>query len=102
MVIKGIGSGQGIERAFPTPLAKGTKAAAPAEDFSKFMGEMVGKVNDMQINADKSIQSLATGESKGLHEVMLAVEKASISFQFMNQIRNKAVDAYQEVMRMQV
>lgn len=102
MVIKGIESGIGIEHAFPSPIAKETKVAAPAEDFSKYLGEMVGKVNDMQVTADKSIQSLAVGESKNLHEVMLAVEKASISFQFLSQVRNKAVEAYQEVMRMPV
>lgn len=102
MVIKGIESGIGVEQAFPSPLAKETKTVSPTEDFSKFLGDMVSKVNNMQVTADKSIQGLATGESKGLHEVMLAVEKASISFQFMNQVRNKAVEAYQEVMRMPV
>ena len=102
MVIKGIESGMGITPAFPSPAAKEPRNAAPVEDFSKFLGDMVGKVNDMQVTADKSIQSLAVGESKGLHEVMLAVEKASISFQFLSQVRNKAVEAYQEVMRMQV
>ncbi|ACM18862.1 flagellar hook-basal body complex protein FliE [Geotalea daltonii FRC-32] len=102
MVIKAIESGTGIEHAFPSPVAKETAGAAPAESFSKYLGEMVGKVNDMQLSADKSIQSLATGEATGLHEVMLAVEKASISFQFLNQVRNKAVEAYQEIMRMPV
>jgi flagellar hook-basal body complex protein FliE len=101
MVIKGIESGYGIERAFPSPLQQ-PKKSAPTEDFSKMMGEMVTKVNDMQVDADKKIQSLASGEAKGLHEVMLSVEKASISFQFLNQVRNKAVEAYQEIMRMQV
>ena len=63
---------------------------------------MVGNVNQLQQNADQSIQGLATGQSKGLHEVMIAVEKASISFQLLNQVRNKAVEAYQEIMRMPV
>ena len=70
--------------------------------FGKFLEEMVGKVNDLQQNADQAIKSLATGESKGLHEVMLAVEKSSISFQMLTQVRNKAVEAYQEIMRMPV
>lgn len=102
MVIKGIESGMGVQQAFPSPVAKETGGAGPAGDFSKFLGDMVGKVNDMQLSADKSIQELSTGESKGLHEVMLAVEKANISFQFLNQVRNKAVEAYQEIMRMPV
>lgn len=63
---------------------------------------MVGKVGELQAGADKSIQGLATGQNNGLHEVMLAVEKASVSFQLLTQVRNKAVEAYQEIMRMQV
>lgn len=102
MVIKAIESGTGIGQAFPSPVAKEAEGTAPVQSFSTFLGDMVGKVNDMQQTADKSIQGLATGESKGLHEVMLAVEKASISFQFMTQVRNKAVEAYQEIMRMPV
>ncbi|WP_243374363.1 flagellar hook-basal body complex protein FliE [Geotalea sp. SG265] len=102
MVIKAIEGGTGIGQAFPAPAAKEKAGAAPVESFSTFLGEMVGKVNDLQQTADKSIQSLATGESQGLHEVMLAVEKASISFQFLTQVRNKAVEAYQEIMRMPV
>jgi flagellar hook-basal body complex protein FliE len=75
---------------------------APAESFSKVMGEMVAQVNANQQSADKAIQSLATGEAKGLHEVMIAVEKSSVSFQFLAQVKTKVVEAYQEVMRMPV
>ena len=102
MVIKGIESGYGISTAFPSPVKGGGKSEAPAASFGKSLGEMVNKVNGLQLEADKSIQELATGQSKGLHEVMIAVEKAGISFQFMTQVRNKAVEAYQEIMRMQV
>jgi len=56
----------------------------------------------MQMQSDQAIQQLSTGENRNLHETMIAVEKASISFQFMSQIRNKALEAYQEVMRMPV
>ena len=59
-------------------------------------------MNDLQTQSDKSIQGLASGENKNLHEVMISMEKASISFQFMSSVRNKALEAYQEVMRMQV
>jgi len=102
MVIKGIDSGIGMAQAFPTPGAKATKAAPAAEEAGKFFGELVNKVNDMQNQTDKSISQLASGEVKGLHEVMIGLEKSSISFQFLTQVRNKAVEAYQEIMRMQV
>lgn len=100
MDIKGIESGLGIGKVFPdTGAAKGT---APAEGAGKFFSELVSKVNDMQVHSDQSIQALASGENKNLHEVMISMEKASISFLFMSQVRNKAIEAYQEVMRMQV
>jgi flagellar hook-basal body complex protein FliE len=101
MEISAIANISGLSQAFPTqPAVKG--AQNPVEGFGDLLGKMVGKVSEMQNNADQSIQSLATGESKGLHEVMLAVEKASISFQMLTQVRNKAVEAYQEIMRMPV
>jgi len=100
MELKGIESGFGIGKAFPTPGA--TNNASPVEGAGKFFSELVSKVNDMQVQTDKSIQGLASGENKNLHEVMISMEKASISFQFMSSVRDKALSAYQEVMRMQV
>lgn len=97
MDIKGIESGMGIGKAFPE-----IKPAGPAEGAGKFFSELVSKVNDLQTQSDKSIQGLASGENKNLHEVMISMEKASISFQFMSSVRNKALEAYQEVMRMSV
>ena len=100
MEIAGIESGVGLSKAFPeTPKIS---SSPTVEGAGKFFSELVSKVNDMQVQSDKSIQGLASGESKNLHEVMIEVEKASISFQFLSQVRNKALDAYQEVMRMQV
>lgn len=99
-MISAIGSVGGLSQAFPAQPVK--TAPSPGGEFGKLLGDMVGKVNELQNGADKSIQSLATGESKGLHEVMLAVEKASISFQMLTQVRNKAMEAYQEIMRMPV
>ncbi len=99
MEISGIESGIGLSKAFPAAVKDSSSAVTGA---GKFFNELVSKVNDMQVKSDKSIQGLASGENKNLHEVMIEVEKASISFQFMTQVRNKALDAYQEIMRMQV
>lgn len=100
MEIKGIDSGFGIAKGFPDVDA--VKSNGPAEGAGKFFSELVTKVNDLQLQSDKSIQALASGENKNLHEVMISMEKASISFQFMSSVRNKAMEAYQEIMRMQV
>ena len=99
MTINGIESGFGITSTFSS---QATKSVAPAESAGKFFNELVAKINELQVSSDQSIQQFATGENKNLHEVMIAMEKASISFQFMSQVRNKALDAYQEIMRMQV
>jgi flagellar hook-basal body complex protein FliE len=95
--IGGIGAGQGLG------LGLGKNQPVSAIDGAgKFFSELVSKVNDMSVQSDQAIQKLATGENRNLHETMIAVEKASISFLFMSQVRNKALEAYQEVMRMQV
>jgi len=101
MVIKGIETGVGLEQAFQ-PAREAVQAQSPAVSFASYLGDMVGKVNAAQQESDKAVQELATGEARGLHEVMIAMEKSSISFQFLTQVRNKVVEAYQEVMRMPV
>jgi flagellar hook-basal body complex protein FliE len=102
MDINGINSGAGITKIIPSNGSNGTKAASSSTGSGDFFGELVGKVNDLQTQADSKIKNMVTGESRELHEVMIAVEKASISFQFLTQVRNKALEAYSEVMRMQV
>lgn len=99
MEIKGI-SGVGLSSAFP--LDKAADQTNTLEGAGKFFKELVGKVNDLSQQSDQAIQRLATGENRNLHETMIAVEKASVSFLFMSQVRNKALEAYQEVMRMPV
>ena len=59
-------------------------------------------VNEAQKNSDKAIQALATGKTDNVAEVMIATEKADIALKLMVQVRNKIIDAYQEVMKMQV
>jgi flagellar hook-basal body complex protein FliE len=100
MTITAINSGIGMSKAFPEMST--LSSSSVSDGAGKFFSELVSKVNDIQVQSDKSVQALASGENKNLHEVLIEVEKASISFQFMSQVRNKALDAYQEVMRMQV
>ena len=90
-------------------LAEG-RAAAPAEqdaaqrpDFAGLLGDSIGKVNEMQQNAGQLATAFEVGEpGVDVARVMVAMEKASLYFQAMNQVRNKLVSAYQEVMSMQV
>ena len=75
---------------------------AKTGDFSSHLKNALGEVNDLQQKADQAIQQLV-GEGKGdLQQTMIALEKADVSFRLMMQIRNKVLEAYQEIMRMQV
>ena len=71
-------------------------------NFERMLSDSIQKVNSMQLEANEAVKQLAAGKKENIHETMIAVQKASISFQFMSSVRNKALDAYQEVMRMQV
>jgi flagellar hook-basal body complex protein FliE len=86
------------------PLAPdGTKpGAAGGASFGQVLKDSLSQVNSLQHEADRAIQSLATGASGTLHDTMLAIQKAELSFKLMMQVRNKIVEAYQEVLRMQV
>ncbi len=72
-----------------------------AESFAKILKESIEKVNAVQADADQTIKDFVAG-NKNIHETMIAVEKAGLSFQMMLQVRNKIIAAYEEVMRMQV
>ena len=78
------------------------KADTGDNPFKKVLSEFFDKVNDMQLNADESIKKLATGEVKDIHQVMSALAEADLSFKMMMTIRTRLVDAYKEVMKMQV
>ena len=65
--------------------------------FEKILVDSLKKVNNLQLEADRAVQQLAVGQKENIHETMIAVEKASISFQMMMEIRNKIIDAYKQI-----
>ncbi len=70
--------------------------------FADTLKEAVNNVNQLQVDADHKAQELTTGKTDDIAGVMLATEKADIALRAMVQIRNKIIDAYQEIMKMQV
>lgn len=72
------------------------------KSFADTLKDAVGSVNEMQKASDKAMQNLATGKTDNVADVMIAAEKADIALKVMVQVRNKIIDAYQEVMKMQV
>ncbi|MDN3513484.1 MAG: flagellar hook-basal body complex protein FliE [Candidatus Brocadia sp.] len=70
--------------------------------FKRTLSGFFNEVNDLQTKANASIENLATGKVENVHEVMIAMAKAEVSFKFMMEARNKLVETYKEVMRMQM
>ena len=70
--------------------------------FGEMLKTSINEVNQAQVSADRAAEQIAAGETKNLHGAMIKMEEADISLRLMVQVRNKAVEAYQEIMRMQV
>jgi flagellar hook-basal body complex protein FliE len=84
------------------PATDGNDAGNAISGFGKALTNAIEGLNQTQNDADDKSVQLAAGEPIDLHEVMLARETASLDFQLALQVRNKLVEAYQDVMRMQV
>ncbi len=89
-----VDAGQGMEN---KPLEKTSNTS-----FKDLLKESIKEVDQVQKAAGKAVESLAVGKAENIHETMIALEKAEISFKMMMEVRNKIVKAYEEVMRMQV
>ena len=76
--------------------------AEPKGSFSDVLHDMVREVNAKQQVASESVGAVLSGGNVPLHQTMIAMEEASVSFQLMVEVRNKLLDSYQEIMRMQV
>ena len=85
-----------------TKSFKDSGSSISGESFADSLKKAVNTVDTLQKDADVKMQELATGKSQNLHETMIAAEKADIALKLMVQVRNKIIDAYQEIMRMQV
>jgi flagellar hook-basal body complex protein FliE len=71
-------------------------------DFSKVLKESINEINKLQEIGDKAMADLATGEVKDLHQAAIAIDKAEISMKLMLEVRNKAINAYKEILRTQI
>lgn len=90
-----------IQAAGPV-IHAGAAAAPPAAGFADLLGKAISDLQSVSDTADQKVNALATGQDVELHDVMLAVESESMAISLATQVRNKAVEAYQEVFRMQI
>ncbi|NLZ93270.1 MAG: flagellar hook-basal body complex protein FliE [Firmicutes bacterium] len=82
--------------------AESNTAAAERGQFGDFLQQAINDVNQLQKKAEAAAVSLALGEVEDVHQVMIAMEQAKLAMELTVQVRNKMVDAYQEIMRMQI
>lgn len=94
-----------VERVQPG-LPQGGPAGAPDSGGTRSFGEMVKvaaqEVNRLQLGVDTVSERVSTGQVEDLHTAMIAVQKASLALELTLQVRNKAIESYQEIMRMQL
>ncbi len=101
-------------KAYTNSLANGTQAAGQAastaknligtnqaKSFSSTIKASLNKVNDMQLDKNAMIKSFASGENQNTHELMIALQKAGMAMRMTSAVRNKALEGYRELMKMQ-
>ncbi|PHR29454.1 MAG: flagellar hook-basal body complex protein FliE [Desulfotalea sp.] len=84
------------------PLNTASAITKNSNAFGDMLNNMVSDTNQAQANSDNAIQDLQAGNAQYLHEVMISAEEAEISLKMLIQMRNKALTAYEEIMRMQI
>lgn len=98
------GARPSIQPASATPASEPevTSTGFIGADFGDALKQAVGALGDLSARADANALKAATGEPVDIHEVMLSMEQASLGFQTALQVRNKLVEAYQEIMRINI
>lgn len=84
------------------PAKINVTSAEAQQNFATTLKEAIASVNEQQIQSDTMTEKLINGGDVDLHEVMIAAQKANVTLSATMEVRNKAVEAYQEIMRMSV
>ena len=96
-MIAPVGGAAGAEGLFGAGAAR-----QPASAFGSWFSQELAAVNERLTGAEIDVRKLAVDEAQSLHEVMIRLEEARHSFQLLVQVRNRLLEAYQEIMRTQV
>jgi flagellar hook-basal body complex protein FliE len=83
----------------PLPIDPGRSVQAPSQSV---IGALVNDVSSKSAAAGEALSGLLSGQNVSLHQTVIAMEEASVSFQLMVEVRNKLLESYQELMRMQI
>jgi flagellar hook-basal body complex protein FliE len=93
-----------LQKLTPNSDVTAPTAGAPSgsASFSNVLGGFIQEVSDKQNAANDAVSGLLGGKNVSLHQTMISMEEASVSFQLMVEVRNRLLDSYQELMRMQI
>lgn len=87
-----------VDGAIAGPATGGARSSG----FVDSLQQAISKANDIQLEANHATEALMTGQTQNIHQTMVALQEADVSFQLMMQIRNKILSAYDEIQRMQI
>lgn len=82
--------------------SKQSSSATSETSFSDILKKSIEQVNDAQLQADNAIRKAMSGENTDIHDTMIAIQKADVSLKLMMEVRNRLLEAYQDIMRTQV
>lgn len=91
-----------LAASIPELRAGASVATGTQPGFADWLTQQLSETNAQIVKADDGVRRLALGEADNLHQVMINLEKAKLSFELVVQVRNKILDAYQDLMRMQI
>jgi flagellar hook-basal body complex protein FliE len=97
-----LGNAGSIGRSLPVGPGAGAAKPDAGPDFKQFLTEQIAKVNQLQKDATVAIEDLAAGRRNDLENVMIATQKADTAFKLLLQVRNKVMEAYDEVKQIRV
>lgn len=89
-------------RLSPLQFSPKAEGSVPAESFGEAVQAALTHLSRLQHQSDQAVEHMLSGRKVDVHQTMVALEKASVSFQLIMQVRNKIVSAYEEIMRMQL
>ncbi len=95
---------QGVNQLSTSDLLNQKKSGVKTEgkDFGDVLKETLNEVNELQKEGQKAMSDIATGQVKDLHQAAIAIDKAELSMKMMLEVRNKAINAYKEILRTQI
>lgn len=101
--LSGVGDLTGASSAVNHELGPGPVGGSHAGGgFLGSLKDAIAQVNEVQLDASQAVDKFVSGESDNVHQMMMALQKADVSFQLMMQVRNKLISAYEDIQRMQI